>query len=117
VEVSENLLKGIRVIEAATMVFVPSAAAILADFGAEVIKVEAPGIGDIHRYGHQLPGMPESPVPFVFQMDNRTKKSVVLDLKKKEGREILRKLISMADVFMTNHRPGSGLLGKDPHCP
>ncbi|HMK65212.1 MAG TPA: CoA transferase [Thermodesulfobacteriota bacterium] len=104
-EVSEHLLKGIRVIEAGTMVFVPSAAAILADFGAEVIKLEAPGIGDIHRYGHQLPGMPESPVPYVFQMDNRTKKSIVLDLKKEEGREILRKLIGTADIFMTNHRP------------
>lgn len=103
-EVSNHLLKGIRVIEAATMVFVPSAAAIMADFGAEVIKVEAPGIGDIHRYGHQLPGMPESPVPYVFQVDNRNKKSLVLDLKEEEGREVLRKLIGTADVFMTNNR-------------
>jgi crotonobetainyl-CoA:carnitine CoA-transferase CaiB-like acyl-CoA transferase len=103
-EFSEYLLKGIRVIEAGTMVFVPSVAAIMADFGAEVIKVEAPGLGDIHRYGHQLPGMPESPVPYVFQVDNRTKKSIVLDLKTEEGREILRKLIGTADVFMTNHR-------------
>jgi crotonobetainyl-CoA:carnitine CoA-transferase CaiB-like acyl-CoA transferase len=104
VEVSEHLLKGIRVIEAGTMVFIPSAAAIMADFGAEVIKVEAPGLGDIHRYGHQLPGMPESPVPYVFQVDNRTKKSIVIDLKTEDGREILKKLIGTADVFMTNHR-------------
>ena len=101
---SKHLLKGIRVIEAATMVFVPSAAAIMADFGAEVIKVEAPGRGDIHRYGHQLPGMPESQIPYVFQVDNRTKKSIVLNLKEKEGREILRKLIASADVFLTNYR-------------
>ena len=101
---SKHLLQGIRVIEAATMVFVPSAAAIMADFGAEVIKVEAPGRGDIHRYGHQLPGMPESQIPYVFQVDNRTKKSVVLNLKEKEGREILRKLIVSADVFLTNYR-------------
>ncbi|MGC1402690.1 MAG: CoA transferase [Thermodesulfobacteriota bacterium] len=101
---SKHLLKGIRVIEAATMVFVPSAAAIMADFGAEVIKVEAPGRGDIHRYGHQLPGMPESQIPYVFQVDNRTKKSIVLNLKEKEGRKILRKLIASADVFLTNYR-------------
>lgn len=99
-----KLLKGIRVIEAATMVFVPSAAAIMADFGAEVIKVEAPGGGDIHRYGHLLPGMPESPVPYVFQVDNRNKKSIVLDLKKEEGREILGKMVATADVFLTSYR-------------
>jgi 1-acyl-sn-glycerol-3-phosphate acyltransferase len=104
---TKHLLQGIRVIEAATMVFVPSAAAIMADFGAEVIKVEAPSRGDIHRYGHQLPGMPESQIPYVFQVDNRIKKSVVLNLKEKEGREVLRKLIASADVFLTNYRTGA----------
>jgi crotonobetainyl-CoA:carnitine CoA-transferase CaiB-like acyl-CoA transferase len=103
----DQILKGIRVIEAATMVFVPSAAAIMADFGAEVIKVEAPGGGDLHRYGHQLPGMPESEVPYVFQVDNRNKKSVVLNLKEEEGQKILRKLITTADVFLTSYRSGA----------
>ena len=48
----KHILNGIKVIEVASMVFVPSAAAIMADFGAEVIKVESPPYGDIHRYGH-----------------------------------------------------------------
>ena len=47
------ILDGIRVVEAATMVFVPSAAAIMSDFGAEVIKIEGPGSADPHRTGHQ----------------------------------------------------------------
>jgi crotonobetainyl-CoA:carnitine CoA-transferase CaiB-like acyl-CoA transferase len=60
---SKHILEGLRVIEVDSMVFAPVAAAVLADFGAEVIKVEAPGYGDIHRYGHQLPGMPVSEIP------------------------------------------------------
>ena len=99
-----GVLDGIRVVEAATMVFVPSAAAIMSDFGAEVIKVEAPGRGDIHRYGHQLPGMPECDVPYVFQVDNRNKKSIVLNLKESRGRSILRELVATADIFLTNYR-------------
>jgi formyl-CoA transferase len=65
------ILQGIRVIEAASMVLVPAVAAVMADFGAEVIKVEPPGGGDIHRYGHQLPGMPVSEIPYAFQVENR----------------------------------------------
>jgi len=101
---NRGLLEGIKVVEAATMVFVPSTAAVMADFGADVIKVEEPGIGDIHRYGHQLPGMPESEIPYCFHVDNRNKKSIVLNLKEEAGREILRKLIAEADVFLTSYR-------------
>lgn len=101
---NKHILDGIRVIEAASMVFVPSAATIMADFGAEVIKVESPPYGDIHRYGHQLPGMPVSEIPYVFQVENRNKKSILLNLKLEEGRTVLRKLIEKADVFLTNYR-------------
>ena len=101
------ILEGIRVVEAASMVFVPSAAAVLADYGAEVIKVEAPPGGDIHRYGHLSPGMPESTIPYAFQVENRNKKSIVLNLKEEEGRRILRELVAGADVFLTNYRPGA----------
>lgn len=100
----EYILQGIRVIEAASMVLVPAVAAVMADFGAEVIKVEPPGGGDIHRYGHQLPGMPISEIPYAFQVENRNKKSMVLNLKDEMGREILRELIRKADVFVTNYR-------------
>jgi crotonobetainyl-CoA:carnitine CoA-transferase CaiB-like acyl-CoA transferase len=98
------ILQGIRVIEAASMVLVPAVTAVMADFGAEVIKVEPPGGGDIHRYGHQVPGMPVSEIPYAFQVENRNKKSIVLNLKDEMGREILRELILKADVFATNYR-------------
>jgi len=104
---SEPILKGLRVIEVASMVLVPAAAGVMADFGAEVIKVEAPGGGDIHREGHQLPGMPVSPIPYAFQVENRNKKSIVLDLKEEEGRAILMDLVRDADVFLTNYRAGA----------
>ncbi len=55
---SAHLLNGVRIVEVATMVLVPSAGAVMADFGAEVIKVEAPGTGDISRHTHNLAGMP-----------------------------------------------------------
>jgi formyl-CoA transferase len=90
----------------ASMVFVPSAAVIMADFGAEVIKVEPPGRGDINRHGHRLPGMPVSEVPYTFMPDNRGKRSLALDLKRPEGMAVLDRLLETADIFMTNVRPG-----------
>jgi formyl-CoA transferase len=102
-----QLLEGIRVVEVATMVLVPSVGAVMADFGAEVIKVEVPGPGDIHRHGHRLPGMPVSDIPYVFEVDNRGKQSIVLDLKSEAGGRILRELVARADVFITNHRPAA----------
>ncbi|MEX2130376.1 MAG: CoA transferase, partial [Pseudohongiellaceae bacterium] len=94
---SENsdhaLLGNIRVVELATMVFAPSACVVMADFGAEVIKVEPPGSGDLNRSYHTLPGLPESELPYAFQIDNRNKKSVCLDLKSIKGYEAFRKLI------------------------
>jgi len=101
-----NILDGIRVVEAANMVYVPCVAAVMADYGAEVIKVEPPGFGDIHRYGHQLPGMPVSEIPYAFQVDNRNKRSVVLDLRQDAGRRVMHRLIDGADVFLTNYRHG-----------
>ena len=97
------LLQGIRVVEAASMVLVPSAAAILADFGAEVTKVEPPE-GDYNRKMHELPALPDSEKPYCFLMDNRSKRSVALDLKSADGVAILHKLVSTADVFLTNYR-------------
>lgn len=86
------------------MVFAPSACAILADFGAEVIKVEPPGKGDLNRHYHTLPGMPVSDLPYTFQADNRNKKSIAIDVKSAAGYEILSRLVAHADVFATNYR-------------
>src|SRR5262245_4566940 len=99
-----SVLANIRVVEVGTMVFAPSACAVLADFGAEVIKVEPPGKGDLNRHYHTLPGMPISDLPYTFQADNRNKQSIAIDVKSPAGYEVLRRLISRVDIFVTNYR-------------
>ena len=101
-----GLLSGLRVVEAASMIMVPSVGAVLADYGAEVIKLE-PIEGDLNRRGHQIPGMPLHDHEYCFLPDNRGKKSLAIDLKAPEARDILRRLVARADVFLTNHRPKS----------
>jgi formyl-CoA transferase len=93
------------VVEAATMVMVPSVGALLADYGAEVVKIE-PLEGDLNRRGHHIPGMPIHPTDYeyAFLPDNRGKRSVALDLKAPEAREVVRRLVERADVFLTNYR-------------
>lgn len=98
-----SLLAGIRVVEAASMILVPSAAAILADFGADVVKVEPPE-GDYNRRMHELPTLPDSPHPYCFLVDNRSKRGIALDLKQPEGLAVLHRLVARADVFLTNYR-------------
>ncbi len=96
------LLEGVRVVELATIVMAPSACAMLSDFGAEVIKIEAPGRGDLYRYFQDLPGMPDSEIPYCFLLDGRNKKSVVIDLKEESSQAVAHRLIGTADVFLTN---------------
>jgi crotonobetainyl-CoA:carnitine CoA-transferase CaiB-like acyl-CoA transferase len=96
-------LTGIRVLDLGTRVAAPFAAALLADFGAEVIKIELPGTGDFLR----------SIGPFVdgyslfYAVENRNKKSVTLDLRQPRGQEIFRRLVATADVVIENFRPGT----------
>jgi crotonobetainyl-CoA:carnitine CoA-transferase CaiB-like acyl-CoA transferase len=99
-----GLLSGIRVVEAASMIMVPSVGAVLADYGAQVIKLE-PIEGDLNRRGHHIPGMPVHDYEYCFLPDNRGKRSLSIDLKAPEAHGILRRLIEGADVFLTNHRP------------
>jgi crotonobetainyl-CoA:carnitine CoA-transferase CaiB-like acyl-CoA transferase len=101
-----SLLSGIRVLEAASMVMVPSVGAALADYGAQVIKLE-PIEGDLNRRGHHIPGMPVHEYEYCFLPDNRGKRSLSIDLKAPEARGILRRLVVNTDVFLTNHRPKS----------
>ena len=96
-----NVLEGIKVIEVASMAAAPSATVILADLGAEVIKIEPPS-GDMWRYGHMTPGLPPTKVSWTTYIQNRTKKSVALNLKKPEAQKVLNKLAATADVFLTN---------------
>src|SRR3990172_3496281 len=97
-------MDGIRVVEMGFWVAAPSAACILADWGASVIKIE-PLEGDPFRgMGRAFAGPSANPP---FEMDNRGKRSVALDLSTDEGRTIARRLIDQADVFVSNVRPGS----------
>ncbi|MDP3748382.1 MAG: CaiB/BaiF CoA-transferase family protein [Phenylobacterium sp.] len=98
------LLEGLKVVEMATWVAGPGCAGIMADWGAEVIKVESPD-GDATRAFY--PDTAESPGNPIFSMENRGKKGVVLDIAKPEGRRALIALLRQADVFITNVRPGS----------
>jgi crotonobetainyl-CoA:carnitine CoA-transferase CaiB-like acyl-CoA transferase len=97
-------LEGIKVIELAFWVAGPSCAAVLADWGADVIKLEPPN-GDPFRglFASAL-GMP-APLNPPFEQDNRGKRSVALNLETEEGRQIARQLVERADVFVTNLRP------------
>jgi crotonobetainyl-CoA:carnitine CoA-transferase CaiB-like acyl-CoA transferase len=98
-----RMLDGIRVVEVASMILVPAAGAVMADFGADVVKVEAPE-GDQNRYLHELPALPDSDIPYSFLMDNRGKRGIVLDLKTADGIAVVHRLLADADVFLTNYR-------------
>ena len=99
-------LDGIRVIEVASWMFVPSGGSVLVDWGADVIKVE-PKTGDPQRglvTSGLLPGGAGG-VNFMIEQPNRGKRSVALDLANPDGREALLKLAETADVFLTNYLP------------
>lgn len=94
-------LSGIRVVDFSRILAGPFATQILGDLGAEIIKVEAPGGDDSRAYGGAGGGIRP-----VFASYNRNKKSVVVDLKTDEGREIAQQLVASADVLVHNYRVG-----------
>jgi len=100
-----NILSGLRVIDCGTYIAGPSAATIMSDFGAEVIKIERPPHGDPYRRLSFLPGMPVSELNYCWLLDARNKKSLALNLQDEQGREALRRLVQTADVFITNYPP------------
>jgi crotonobetainyl-CoA:carnitine CoA-transferase CaiB-like acyl-CoA transferase len=96
-------LAGIKVVDVSQIVSGPLAVMVLADQGADVVKVEQPGYGEITRLGPFWRGG----LSALFANVNRGKRSVVLDLTKDKGREILVRLVKDADVFVQNWRPGA----------
>ncbi|WP_189094290.1 CaiB/BaiF CoA transferase family protein [Nocardia jinanensis] len=104
----ESILQGVKVVELAAWTFVPSAGAVLADWGADVIKVEHPETGDPQRAlisSGVVAGA--GGVNHFIEQPNRGKRSIGLDVANPQGREILYKLIEQADVFSTNLLPDS----------
>jgi formyl-CoA transferase len=99
---TEALFTGLKVIDCASYVAAPAAATVLADFGADVIKIEPPGEGDPWRTQYRRPGMPASEYNHPWIMDDRNKRGLVLDLKADAGRAVLERLIAQTDVFITN---------------
>ncbi len=95
-------LEGVRVVELGVWVAGPAAGGVLADWGADVVKIEPPGLGDPARsFGSMFGDFPFNPI---FENDNRSKRGIVLDLQQAEGREIALELLDEADVFVTNVR-------------
>jgi len=95
---TDHPLSGLRVIDLASFIAGPVAATVMADFGADVIKIEPPGVGEPYRTRNHKAGTPNHR----YIVDNRTKKSLALDLKKPEGLAVLHRLVERADVLVTN---------------
>lgn len=102
------LFDGLRVIDCASVIAAPAAAMMLADFGADVIKIEAPGAGDMLRLLSGIPSTPDvdgaaaGTDGWFWQLDGRNKRSVTLDLTTPDARKILQQLVARCDVFICN---------------
>jgi crotonobetainyl-CoA:carnitine CoA-transferase CaiB-like acyl-CoA transferase len=96
-------LQGVKVVACSTAQAGTVPYMLMADLGAEVIKIEVPETGDNSRGSTVLPGMPST----YFETNNRGVKSVTLNLKTEEAREVLKKLVARADIFGQNFRPGA----------
>ncbi len=96
------LFEGLKVLDVGTVIAGPVSTTMLADFGADVIKVEPPGGGDLLRHIGLAPTMPDHDVNYLWHLDARNKRSIQLDLKQSEGIEVLWRLIDDADVYVTN---------------
>lgn len=106
-EQMQRPLEGIKVVEMATFIAVPAVGRILADMGAEVVKIES-AKGDNLRFTAPNEGRPSDPHEDMnFDLENANKKGIVLDMRNPKGKEVLYKLLDESDVFLTNWRPGA----------
>jgi crotonobetainyl-CoA:carnitine CoA-transferase CaiB-like acyl-CoA transferase len=102
-ETNQGPLRGLKVLDASTILAGPLAAQILGDFGANVIKIEHPAKPDGMR-GH---GLDKDGIPLWWKMVSRNKRTVTLHLGTEAGQEIFRELAAEADVVVENFRPGT----------
>ena len=96
-------LQGLRVVEMGQLIAGPFAGKTLGEFGADVIKIEAPGAGDPLRNWRLM----KDGTSVWWQVQSRNKRSIALDLRSREGQDIARRLIAEADVLIENFRPGT----------
>ena len=101
----DGIFEGLKVLDCASFIAAPAAATVLSDFGAQVIKIEPPGSGDPYRNLPNLPGYPACAHNFAWLLESRNKRSLALDLSKPEGQAVLHRLVTEADVFITNFPP------------
>lgn len=98
---SDNIFSGLKVVDLASFIAGPSAAVILSDFGADVIKVEPPS-GDLWRHANKLPPQPVSDDAYPWHLSNRNKRGITLDLKSPAAHPVLERLVKWADVLIVN---------------
>ena len=98
---SAGLFSDLLVIDCASFIAGPAAATVMSDYGARVIKIEPPGIGDAYRNLFRLRGTPDD-VDYFWAIDSRNKESLALDLRRPEAQAVLQTLVKQADVFITN---------------
>jgi crotonobetainyl-CoA:carnitine CoA-transferase CaiB-like acyl-CoA transferase len=105
VTTSSHIFSELKVLDLASYIAGPAATTMLGDFGADVIKVEPPTTGDAYRYFSQMPPNPVASVNYAWQLTNRNKRSIALDLKAAEARAVLERLVCWADVIVVNFPP------------
>jgi len=98
---SDNIFSGLKVVDLASFIAGPSAAVILSDFGADVIKVEPPS-GELWRHAHKLPPQPVADDAYAWHLANRNKRGMTLDLKSPSAHQVVEKLVKWADVLIVN---------------
>jgi crotonobetainyl-CoA:carnitine CoA-transferase CaiB-like acyl-CoA transferase len=101
----ESVFSGLKVVDLASFIAGPAATTVLSDFGADVIKVEPPGIGDPYRSFYRSPPNPALKDNYTWQLTNRNKRSLVVDLKNPHATDVLERLVKWADVLVTNFPP------------
>src|SRR5438094_272809 len=100
-----NIFEGLKVLDVGSFLAAPVATTILADFGADVIKIEPPGAGDANRLVPLMTNTPKADHNYAWIMASRSKRGLALDLKKDTARAVLHKLVEAADVLVTNYPP------------
>src|SRR5436305_12246367 len=99
---ADGLFAGLKVIDCASFIAAPAAATVLSDFGADVIKIEPTGEGDLYRSLHTRPGSPKSSRDYAWMLDSRNKRGLAPDLKAHGGHEVVQRPVRSAANFITN---------------